>query len=49
VPRHEKKGDAVCHISENAQSIGLGRYSKTKKIYREKIKNDLYYRKAKVY
>jgi len=24
MPRHEKKGNAACHISENAQSAGLG-------------------------
>jgi len=36
VPRHEKKGDAACHISENAQSAGLGGILKQKKFTRTK-------------
>ena len=32
-----EKCDATYHIIKNAQSAGLGRYSKTKKIYKDEI------------
>jgi len=53
-----KKCDSACHVSENAQSAGLGGYSKknilqgrnmTKNFTRGKTKSDLYYNEVKAY
>ena len=53
VPRHQEKGGAARHLSENAQSAGLGGILKyiflqgrnlTKIFYRGKTKSGLYYK-----
>jgi len=47
-PHHQKKGDTTCHISKNAQSVGLRGI--LKQIFFTRMKSDkFFYRRVKVY